>query len=253
MPRRARMYLPGLPYHIVQRGNNREVCFVEPENYQIYLELWRECSKRYGVAVHAYCLMTNHIHFLVTPEHSDSISRATRVIGSRYAYYFNKYYHRTGTVWEGRHKSSLVQTDRYFLSCSRYIELNPVAAGMVTRPDEYKWSSYLINAWGGESNLIRHDEYLKLGCDVESRCYAYRELFKCQLSDQDIRLIENASDYCHPVSDDRFRQQIEKKYNIIELVYDHEEVGDLIINAAQGVVDEIELSDWLRGQALQQS
>ena len=89
-----------------------------------------------------------------------------------------------------------------------------VAAGMVTRPNEYKWSSYLINAWGGESNLIRHDEYLKLGCDVESRCYAYRELFKCQLSDQEIRLIENASDYCHPVSDDRFRQQIEKKYNI---------------------------------------
>ncbi len=94
------MYLPGHPYHIFQRGNNREVCFVEPENYQTYLDLWKECSKRYGVAVHAYCLMTNHVHFLVTPHQADSISRAARVIGSRYAYYFNKLYRRTGTVWE---------------------------------------------------------------------------------------------------------------------------------------------------------
>jgi putative transposase len=214
MPRRTRMYLPKFPYHIVQRGNNREVCFVEPENYQFYLDLWRECSRRYGVAVHAYCLMTNHIHFLVTPEQPESISRVTRVVGSRYAYYFNKSYNRTGTVWEGRHKSSLVQSDRYFLTCSRYIELNPVTAGMVTKPGDYKWSSYLVNAWGGESNLIQHDEYLRLGVDIESRCYAYRELFKCHLSDQDIHLIENASDFCHPVSNNRFLRQIENKYNI---------------------------------------
>jgi putative transposase len=88
------MYVPDLPYHIVQRGNNREACFIEPENYQFYLYLWKECAKRYGVAVHAYCLMTNHIHFLVTPERADSISAAMRVIASRYAYYFNKSYKR---------------------------------------------------------------------------------------------------------------------------------------------------------------
>ena len=151
MPGRKRMYLAGLPYHLVQRGNNREVCFVEPENYQYYLQLWKECSKRYRIAVHAYCLMTNHIHFLVTPENSDSISRAMSVIGSRYAYYFNKTYKRTGTIWEGRHKSSLIQSDRYFLTCCRYIELNPVVAGMVNKPEEYKWSSYLANAWARES------------------------------------------------------------------------------------------------------
>ena len=146
MPRRARMYLPQHPYHIVQRGNNHEACFVEPENYQYYLELWKENARRYGIAVHAYCLMTNHIHFLVTPEHADSISRATSVIGSRYAWYFNKSYKRSGTVWEGRHKSSLVQTDRYFLICCRYIEMNPVMAGMVCKPEEYRWSSYRVNA-----------------------------------------------------------------------------------------------------------
>jgi putative transposase len=214
MPRRARMYLPGHPYHIVQRGNNREACFVEPENYQYYLELWKACADRYGVAVHAYCLMTNHVHFLVTPEQPDSISRATSVIGSRYAYYFNKTYKRTGTVWEGRHKSSLVQSDRYFLTCCRYIELNPVAANMVAKPEEYKWSSYLVNAWSRKSNLTPHEEYLGLGSDIKARCYAYRELFKYQISEQDIHLIEHASKYCQPVGDDRFREQIESKYGI---------------------------------------
>jgi putative transposase len=214
MPRRKRMYLAGLPYHLVQRGNNREVCFVEPENYQYYLELWKECSKRYRIAVHAYCLMTNHIHFLVTPENSDSISRAMSVIGSRYAYYFNKTYKRTGTIWEGRHKSSLIQSDRYFLTCCRYIELNPVVASMVAKPEEYKWSSYLANAWGRESDLVPHDEYLKLGAGTEARSYAYRELFKDRLSDYDVHLIQNVSEYCQPVGDDHFRVQIEEKYGV---------------------------------------
>ena len=131
MPRRKRTYLPGFPYHIVQRGNNREACFIEAENYQFYLALWKECIKRYGAKVHAYCLMTNHIHFLVTPDEADSISRVMQVVGSRYGYYFNKSYKRSGTVWEGRHKSSLVQSDKYLLTCMRYIELNPVVAGMV--------------------------------------------------------------------------------------------------------------------------
>jgi len=103
MPRRARMYIPNLPYHIVQRGNNREVCFIEPENYLFYLELWQTLSKRYGVAVHAYCLMTNHIHFLVTPEKEDSISTTMKVVGSRYAQYINLKYKN---IW-GQSKNSL--------------------------------------------------------------------------------------------------------------------------------------------------
>ena len=214
MPRRKRSYFPGLPYHIIQRGNNCEACFVEPENYQYYLSLWKAYAKRYGVAVHAYYLMKNHIHFLVTPEKSDSISRAMSVIGSRYAYYFNKRYMRTGTVWEGRHKSSLIQSDRYFLTCYRYIELNPVVAGLVSKPEEYKWSSYLANAWGGKTHLVAHEEYQKLGRDIEIRRHVYRELFKYHLAEHDIHLIERASDYCCPVGDDRFCQQIEKQYGI---------------------------------------
>lgn len=105
MPRRARSYLPGLPYHVVQRGNNREACFIEAENYQFYLELWQQASRRYGARVHAYCLMTNHIHILATPDKVDSISNTMKVVGSRYAQYINLKYKRTGTLWEGRHRS----------------------------------------------------------------------------------------------------------------------------------------------------
>ncbi len=101
MPRRARNYIAGYPYHIVQRGNNREACFLEPENYQYYLELWKRLSTKYGVEVHAYCLMTNHVHFLVTPKEKESISNTFKVVGSRYAQYINKCYDHTGTMWEG--------------------------------------------------------------------------------------------------------------------------------------------------------
>ncbi|MBL4711187.1 MAG: transposase [Gammaproteobacteria bacterium] len=149
--------------------------------------------------------MTNYIHFLVTPENPESISRAMSVIGSRYAYCFNKTYKRTGTIWEGRHKSSLIQSNRYFLTCCRCIELNQVVAGMVNKPEEYKWSS----------DLVSHDQYLKLGIDAEVRSCAYRGLFKDRLSDYDVHLIQNASEYCQPVGDDHFRIQIEEKYGVI--------------------------------------
>lgn len=214
MPRRARMYLSGLPYHIVQRGNNREATFIEPENYQFYLNLWQESSLRYGVAVHAYCLMTNHVHFLVTPENPTSISNTIKSVGSRYAQYINKAYKRTGTLWEGRHRASLIQSERYLLTCMRYIELNPVRAAMVERPEEYKWSSYGTNAWGDVNGLSPHEEYWQLGRDTKERCHTYRELFKHQLSEENLHLFRKAAHYSQPVGDDRFRQQIEQQYGI---------------------------------------
>jgi len=215
MPRRARTYLPGHPYHIVQRGNNREACFVGIDDYQHYLELWQEYSGRYGVTVHAYCLMTNHIHFLVTPVHAESISSATKAIGSRYAQYFNRAYRRTGTLWEGRHKSSLVQTERYFLTCSRYIELNPVSANMVDKPEKYKWSSYLCNAWGEEGLVKYHDEYMKLAVDAVGRQHAYRELFRYALTSNDVHTIEEAASCNRPIGDSRFCEQIVNRYGIV--------------------------------------
>lgn len=212
MPRRARMYLPGLPYHLVQRGNNREACFFAIEDYQYYLVLLSELLDKYGVALHAYVLMTNHIHLLATPEEKDSLSRLMKVVGSRYAQYINKKYGRTGTLWEGRHKASLVDSENYLLKCYRYIELNPVAASMVERPEEYRWSSYGVNAWGDTSGLITpHAEYSALDQDNALRCFAYRELFKAHLSDQDLHEIREAAHYCQPLGDERFRQQIEEK------------------------------------------
>lgn len=214
MPRRARMYIPNLPYHIVQRGNNREACFIEPENYLFYLELWQKLSKRYGVAVHAYCLMTNHIHFLVTPETEDAISTTMKVVGSRYAQYINLKYKRTGTLWEGRHRSSMIQTEKYLLTCYRYIELNPIRAEMVKRPEEYKWSSYGMNAWGDHGWLTPHDEYLALGKSIYERCYVYRDIFKTQLSEENLHLFRKSAHYCQPIGDERFKRQIEKKYGL---------------------------------------
>lgn len=214
MPRRARTYIPGLPYHIVQRGNNRQACFIESENCQVYLELWRQLTSRYRVDVHAYCLMTNHIHFLVTPETDTAISNTMRVVGSRYAQYINHRYRRTGTLWEGRHRSSLIQAERYLLTCYRYIELNPVRAGVVERPDEFRWSSYRANAWGAKSWLKPHEEYLRLGKTLEECGCAYRELFKERLSEADLHLIREAAHYCQPVGDECFKARIGEKYGI---------------------------------------
>ena len=214
MPRRARMYIPGFPYHVVQRGNNREACFLNTENYQFYLELWDALSQRYGVAVHAYCLMTNHIHFLVTPEHAESVSNTMKVVGSRYAQYINKRYRRTGTLWEGRHRASLVQSERYLLTCYRYIELNPVRAGIVKRPGEYRWSSYRLNAWGDPGWLSQHPEYRRLGATSDAQRRAYRDLFKQRLDDADLHLLRKAAHYCRPVADERFRRRLEENYGL---------------------------------------
>ena len=214
MPRRARNYIVGMPYHLVQRGNNRDPCFIEPENYQFYLHLWEELSQRYGVSVHAYCLMTNHIHFLATPLCKDALSNTMKVVGSRYAQYVNLKYKRTGTLWEGRHRSSLVQSDRYLLTCQRYIELNPVRAVMVSHPSEYKWSSFHSNAWGEPSWLKPHEEYLKIDSNEAKRFDAYRGLFESSLDSNDLNRIRKAAHYCHPVGDDRFCEMIEARYGV---------------------------------------
>ena len=214
MPRKTRIYLPGMPYHIVQRGNNREACFMRADNYLLYLSLWEELSSRYGVAVHAYCLMTNHIHFLVTPSTETAISRTMSVVGSRYAFAINKQLGRTGTIWEGRHKSSLVDSDQYLLTCYRYIELNPVRAEIVTHPSEYPWSSFAANAYGNYNWLEPHPIYLALSTTLNDRLANYRSLFADQLEQEDLEIIRTASHYCHPIGDQDFKAMIELEYGV---------------------------------------
>lgn len=145
MPRRARMYIPDLPYHVVQRGNNREACFIEPENYQYYLELWQDVSRRYDLAVlllpddqsRVIWSSTLHVHLLVTPSLPHSISHIMQDLGRKFVRYINRTYRRTGSLWEGRFKASLVDSEAYLLTCMRYIEMNPVRAGMVVHPGDF--------------------------------------------------------------------------------------------------------------------
>lgn len=210
MPRKTRMYLPCVPVHVVQRGNNREACFFAVEDYQFYKELLAEGLRRYGAKLHAYCLMTNHVHLLLTPNASDSISRILQHIGRQYVCYINKTYKRSGTLWEGRHKSSLVDAENYLLACYRYIELNPVVANMVQLPDEYPWSSYPSNAWGRYDKLITpHELFLGIHQDKTEREREYRELFRVNLSVQDIHSIRQALSANQVLGEGRFKEQIE--------------------------------------------
>ena len=212
MPRRARHYLAGLPYHVVQRGNNKEACFFAVPDYEYYLFVLAQKLKRYEVALHAYVLMTNHVHLLMTPVSNNGISDLMRSVGSRYACHINRNYGRTGTLWEGRHKSSAVDSEAYLFTCYRYIELNPVRAGMVAYPQEYRWSSHLANAFGSRTGFVTpHDQYLALAADPESRCRRYRELFRHELGENDVYAIRKSAHYCQPLGRDRFRRQIEAK------------------------------------------
>jgi len=204
------MYLPGVPAHIVQRGNNRAACFFCDDDYLYYKEVLFEGLKRYGAALHAYCLMTNHVHLLITPNETDSVSRIIQHVGRQYVQYINKTYRRTGTLWEGRHKGSLVDAENYLLTCYRYIELNPVAANMVGTPDEYRWSSYRANAWGESDCLVSaHELYLRAGRSNKERQRNYRNLFKVMISNQDIHQIKQALIKNYPTGSERFREQIE--------------------------------------------
>ena len=214
MPRRSRMYLPDLPYHVVQRGNNRQTCFREPENFYVYLKYWREIAKRYGVKVHAYCLMSNHIHFLVSCDNKTGLSETMRVVGSRFARYINQKYDRTGTLWEGRHRSSLVQSERYFLTCMQYIELNPVRAKMVTHPHQYQWSSYASNALGEDSWIETHAVYQELGKNTAERCRTYQQLFRHGIKHSDLNLIRQACHFSQPVADEYYKEALERQAGI---------------------------------------
>ena len=182
MPRRPRVHLDGAALHIVQRGHNRESCFFTEEDYHAYLHWLGEALTKEKCALHAYVLMTNHVHLLLTPTHAEAVPRLIITLGRRYVQYINATYRRTGTLWDSRYKSSLIQAETYLLACQRYIELNPVRAAMVDDPAHYRWTSYRSHALGqANSYLTPHSIYLALGNDDKQRQSAYRTLFRTQL------------------------------------------------------------------------
>ncbi len=211
MPRRPRIHLNDVPLHIVQRGHNREPCFFAEEDYHAYLHWLGEALKKERCALHAYALMTNHVHLLLTPRQAENVPRLIIALGRRYVQYINQTYRRTGTLWDSRYKSSLIQAETYLLACQRYIELNPVRAAMVDAPAHYRWTSYRANGLGQPGAILTpHPLYLALGEDVKARQGGYRALFRSQLDKaavDDIRLALNQN---QPLGNERFYARIEK-------------------------------------------
>jgi putative transposase len=214
MPRKPRYYLPGIPAHVVQRGNCRQAVFYEDNDYRVYLAWLREGAEKYGCAIHAYVLMTNHVHLLMTPESRESISRIIQHVGRHYVTYINHTYGKSGTLWEGRHKGCIIDTDTYLLACMRYIELNPVRAGMVKQPADYPWSSYAANASGKYDNIVTpHACYLAIAASEHERRYAYRELFRQSLEPEQVHDIRATVQTGTPLGNDRFKEEIEQILN----------------------------------------
>jgi len=211
MPRRARIHLDGVPLHIVQRGHNREPCFLTDDDYGRYLHWLEEALGEFECALHAYVLMTNHVHLLLTPQKAAAVPRLMISLGRHYVQYINRRYRRTGTLWDSRYKSSPVQAETYFLACQRYIEMNPVRAAIVDDPALYRWSSYRANALGhGDAGLSPHPVYSALGSDVNERQAAYRALFREQLDCAAICDIRLALGQSQPLGNQRFSEKIEQ-------------------------------------------
>ncbi|UGQ45198.1 transposase [Massilia endophytica] len=183
MPRRARLLLPGMPLHIVQRGHNRQQCFFNQTDYLFFLSLLQDFAGRLNCPIHAYVLMTNHVHVLASFSELTDIACVMKGVAQEYAQYINRRAGRTGALWEGRYRSCPVPTERYVMACQRYIELNPVRAGMVDSPELYRWSSYNGNAGFREDPLLTpHFLYEGLAPDPGERHECYRQLFRRPLT-----------------------------------------------------------------------
>ena len=211
MARQPRYFVKNQPQHIIQRGNNREPIFADDQDYRFYLECLHEAAEAQRLRIHSYVLMTNHVHLLATPEVETSIGKTLQSLGRRYVQYFNYLYKRTGTLWEGRYKATLIDSDRYLLTCMRYIELNPVRAAMVDHPGGYPWSSYGANSYGHDDLLTQPNElYQRLGRTDLERQSAYRQLFRSAVKRSDLDAIRESTNKGWVLGNDLFRAKIEK-------------------------------------------
>jgi putative transposase len=212
MARPRRFDLPGIPQHVIQRGNNRLPCFLDDGDRRRHLQCLGRALERFACSLHAYVLMSNHVHLLITPEAAGELSRFMHTFSRNYAGLFNGRHGRTGTLWEGRYKACLVDTQAYFLACSRYIELNPVRAWMVSAPGEYRWSSYAANAELRDDPLLApHPEYLALGASPAARSRAYKALFDEALSEELTARIRAYLQQEKALGSDRFQAWVQER------------------------------------------
>ena len=211
MPRRPRIILPDVATHIFQRGNDRQVCFIHADDYRNYLDWLHKYALEHGCAIHAYALMTNHAHLLLTPDTLERPGRLMKQLGQRYVQYFNRTYRHSGTLWEGGFMSCLALDDRYVLECYRYIELNPVRANRVEHPADYPWSSYRANAPSSESLLISPQSiYNQLGARPAQQMSRYRELFRSHLEPGMTDEIRSATNGNYVLGNECVQRQVEK-------------------------------------------
>lgn len=214
MARLPRFVLPGYPQHVIQRGNNRQRILFDEDDYWFLWERLNAAAEKFECEIHAYVLMPNHFHLLVTPAREDGIGKLMQYVGRYYVQYFNRRHDRTGTLWEGRYRATLLDPATYLLPCSRYVELNPVRAAFVANPEDYAWSSYAGNALGADDKLITlHPVYNRLGRSRTARQTAYREGFSQPLDDALIKRIRDATNKAWVLGDDGFCQSIEGQLN----------------------------------------
>ena len=210
MPRRARLAIANVAWHIIQRGNNRSACFFSEQDYLLYLHLLGQQAVKHGCAIHAYCLMTNHVHLLLTPKEASGPSLMMKHLGQCFVQYINRTYQRSGTLWEGRFKSCLAQDENYVLHCYRYIELNPVRAHMASHPGDYRWSSFKYNGGGMGNELVTaHPDYLSLGDNAPQRQKVYRSMVESGVSEELVKSIRSATNGNFVLGNERFSRELE--------------------------------------------
>lgn len=213
MARRPRLFVAGLPYHIVQRGNNRSPIFFSNEDYRFFLEVLQEAKAKYPCFVYSYCLMINHFHLLLEPREKDNVSLLMKLLGAKYVRYVNKARKRTGTLWESRFKCSLIDSEPYFLACLRYVEMNPVRAGITDSPELYRWSSYRVRAYGEKSPFLDLDPwYNSLGVNAPERQLHYRQFFHHASDDSEptYKLIREMTNKGGIIGSIDFKEQMEE-------------------------------------------
>ncbi|MDD4908374.1 MAG: transposase [Candidatus Omnitrophica bacterium] len=211
MARRPRLLAIGTPCHIVQRGNNRNNIFYRDEDYLFFLEVLSEAKEKYPCYIYSYCLMINHFHLLIEPKEKNNIGSLMKFVGVKYVHYVNKHYNRTGTLWEGRFKSCIIEAESYFLSCLKYIEMNPVKANIVSSPESYRWSSYRVRAYGDKNKIVDIDPWYKsLGEDDIIRQVNYRRFFQKENSKTIEEVISDMTNKNGVVGSSGFKKKMER-------------------------------------------
>jgi len=215
MARSLRLFIPNVPCHIIQRGNNRTRIFLSMEDYQFFLEVLQEAQLKHPCQLYSYCLMPNHFHLIVNPQQTGNVSLFMKLLGGKYVRYFNKKYDRTGTLWENRFRSFLIGGERYFIRCLRYVETNPVRSGLAKTPESYQWSSYNYRAFGANSSLLNIDPwFISLGTTITECRLIYAQFIKESIEESELEQLRQIAKRGGIFADKHFKEYVGEYYKM---------------------------------------